>query len=95
MAPGLDQARYYGADRLAGQGAVQQDWLQSLLDQNYGDFTEARDWDANRLGLLTNALASVNGGTSSSSTGTQANPNYRSAGQNAAGYAALLASLWG
>lgn len=46
----------------------------------------------NRLGALTNALGSIQGGTSQQ---TGANPNYRSAGQNAAGYAALIASLWG
>ena len=68
MAPGLDQARYYGSNQLAQQGAVQQSWLQSLLDSDYGQFQESRDWDANRLGVLTNALAAINGGTVNSSS---------------------------
>lgn len=37
--------------------------MQSLLDSDYGDFTEQRDWGANRLGVLTNALGAIQGGT--------------------------------
>ena len=92
MLPGLEEARYGGAEKLLGIGSMDQQLRQSALDTMYGDFQEWRDWDANRLGVLTNALGSVQGGTS---TQTGANPNYRSAGQNAAAYAAILASLWG
>lgn len=68
MAPALNEARYYGADRLQQQGAGQQAWMQGLLDTDYGDFTEARDWNANRLGILTNALGAIQGGTTQNSS---------------------------
>lgn len=92
LAPQLNDARYDDARALMSIGAQQQGLAQNAYDVGYDNFTEWRDWDANRLGALTNALGAIQGGTSAQ---TGANPNYRSAGQNAAGYAALLASLWG
>lgn len=92
MVPQLNQGRYDDARALMNIGQQQQNVWQSAFDTDYGDFVEERDWDANRLGVLSNALGSIQGGTSSQ---TGANPNYKSAGQNAAGYAALLASMWG
>jgi len=84
-----------------GQADAQRDeWTnaigreQSDLDKQYGMYVDERDFAANRSGLLNNALASIRGGTASQSN-TGANPNYKSAGENAAGYAAILASLWG
>ena len=62
------------------------------MDMAYNDFIAQRDWDKNQLGVLANALGTVQGGSSSA---TGANPNYRSAGQNTAGYATMLAGLWG
>lgn len=88
----LNDAKYGDARALMNIGQQQQGLLQNAMDTDYDEYRDWRDWDVNRLGALTNALGSVQGGTSSS---TGANPNYRSAGQNAAGYAALLASLWG
>lgn len=90
--PALNDARYSDARAMMNIGQQQQNWLNSVYDTGYEDFREWRDWDANRLGVLTNALGAIQGGSSSQ---TGANPNYRSAGQNAAGYAAILASMWG
>jgi hypothetical protein len=90
--PMLNDLRYADGRALMNIGQQQQGLMQNALDTDYDEYRDWRDWDVNRLGALTNALGSIQGGTSSS---TGANPNYRSAGQNAAGYAALLASLWG
>lgn len=89
--PGLNSAKYDDARALMNIGQQQQNLHQSALDTGYENFIEQRDWDQNRLGVLANALGTVQGGTASS---TGANPNYRSAGQNTAGYATLLASMW-
>lgn len=92
MLPQLNSMRYDDARALMNIGGQQQNLWQGLYDQGYQDFTEGRDWEQNQIGFLANALGSVNGGAQSQ---TAANPNYRSSGQNAAGYAALIASLWG
>lgn len=92
MASEINGARYDDARALMNIGQQQQNLAQGAYDTAYGDFQEWRDWDANRLGVLSNALGAIQGGTA---TQTGPNPNYRSAGQNAAGYAALLASMWG
>lgn len=92
MIPQFNSARYDDARALMNIGQQQQNLYQGVYDQGYDDFRDWRDYDANQLGVLANALGAVQGGTASQ---TGANPNYRSAGQNAAGYAALLASLWG
>lgn len=73
-------------------GQQQQNLYQGAIDTDYNDWKEYRDWDAGRLGVLTGALGALNGGGSST---TGPNPNYRSAGENAASYATILASLWG
>lgn len=91
MVPQYNDARYDDARALMNIGQQQQNLAQGAYDTAYGNFQEWRDWDTNRLGVLANALGTIQGGTS---TQTGANPNYRSAGQNAAGYAALLASMW-
>ncbi|MFD0738228.1 hypothetical protein ACFQZQ_02850 [Lysobacter koreensis] len=90
--PGLNGAKYDDARALMNIGSQEQNLFQSALDQDYDDFTDWRDHDNKQLGVLANALGTVQGGSGSS---TGANPNYKSAGQNAAGYAALLASMWG
>ncbi|UZW62369.1 hypothetical protein [Lysobacter enzymogenes] len=93
MIPSLAQSRFSGAQALGAMGAQQQGLLQSALDADYGDFREWRDWDANNLGLLTGALSALNGGGQSESR-TGANPNYRSAGTNAASTATTLLGAW-
>jgi hypothetical protein len=67
---------------------------QAADDAGYQQYVDQRDFQANRLGLMSNALASIKGGTSNGSQ-TGANPNYRSASQNTATYAAILASMFG
>lgn len=86
--------RYADANARRGEYNNMLGRQQNLLDANYGQYLDQRDFRANRIGLLNNTLASLRGGTTTQSN-TGPNPNYRSAGQNAAGYAALLASLWG
>lgn len=92
MLPSFNSTKYDDAKALLNIGAMQRGLDQDVFDTAYGDFQEWRDWDANRLGVLTSALGSIQGGTASS---TGPNPNYRSAGQNAAAAAAILASMWG
>jgi hypothetical protein len=67
---------------------------QAADDAAYQQYLDQRDFQANRLGLMSNALASIKGGTSNGSQ-TGANPNYRSASQNAATYGAIIASMFG
>ena len=67
---------------------------QAADDAAYQQYLDQRDFQANRLGLMSNALASIKGGTSNSAA-TGANPNYRSAAQNTATYAAAIASMFG
>lgn len=77
-----------------------QDWYQqlgrqqALDDANYNQYLDARGYDERNIQLMNDALRTIMGGTSTS-TSTGANPNYRSAGQNAAAYAALFASMFG
>lgn len=92
--PQLQQMGYTDTNQILKQGTLQQLLNQQAINDDRQQFNEWRDWDANRLGLLTNALGAIRGGSSSNTT-TGDNPNYTSAGQNAAGYAAILASLWG
>jgi len=92
--PQLQQMGYNDATALGKQGALQQGLVQQAINDDRQDFQNSQNWSADRLGLLTNALGSIKGGTASSSA-TGDNPNYKSATENAAGYAALLASLWG
>jgi len=90
--PTLQGMGYKDAASLAAAGGQQQDLYQRAIDDDRAAFMEQRDWDKNNLGLLGNALGTIQGGTQTSSA---PNPNYQSRGQQAAGYAALLASMWG
>lgn len=92
--PQLQQMGYNDSNQLLKQGSMQQLLNQQAIDDDRAQFNEWRDWDKNNNAILTNALNSIRGGSSSNTT-TGDNPNYTSAGQNAAGYAAILASLWG
>jgi hypothetical protein len=92
MLPQLNDARYDDARALMNIGQQQQALNQDVYDTGYNNYLDQRDWSANRVGVLSNALGAINGGTS---TQTGANPNYRSAGQNAAAAATVLAAMWG
>lgn len=91
--PSLQQMGYNDANQLSRNGLAQQMLQQQAINDDRDQFNEYRDWDANRLGLLTNALGSVKGG-SGSETKTGDNPNYTSGSQNAAGWLTTLASLY-
>lgn len=88
--PSLNQAGYLGGQMLSQQGGLQQATNQAGLDTAYNNYLDERGWNANQLGVLTNALGAIQGGTS---TQTGANPNYRSAGQNILSGAATLGGL--
>lgn len=92
MVPQYNDMRFDDARAMMNIGQQQQNLLQGVYDTGYGNYMDQRNYPAQQLGVLANALGSIQGGTSSQ---TGPNPNYRSAGQNAAGYAALLASMWG
>lgn len=92
--PQLQQMGYNDTNQILKQGTLQQLLNQQAINDDRDQFYEWRDWDVNRQGVLTGALNSIRGGSSTNTT-TGDNPNYTSAGQNAAGYAAILASLWG
>lgn len=55
----LNDARYADARALANTGALQQNLYQNAMDTGYNDYLDERDWGANRLGILSNALASI------------------------------------
>lgn len=91
--PSLQQMGQSDANQLLRNGSLQQALQQQAINDDRDQFNEWRDWDANRLGLLSNALGSIKGGTSTGAV-TGDNPNYKSAGENTAGYLALLASMY-
>lgn len=87
----IQQMNFADADALARQGALQQGLQQQAINDDRADWDKVQSQYGNNLSLLAQAIGSINGGSSSS---TGANPNYKSAGENAAGYAALIASLY-
>ncbi len=91
LAPQLDQARYYGADKLGQQGMQQQLTNQAGLDAQYDEFMRQQGWSQQQAQSIAQMLGTIQGG---SSTANVANPNYRSAGQNALTAAAIVASIW-
>ncbi|WP_414488370.1 hypothetical protein [Stenotrophomonas maltophilia] len=91
--PQLQQMGYNDTNQILKQGTLQQLLNQQAINDDRQQFNEWRDWDVNRLGLLSNALGAIRGGTGTE-TKTGDNPNYTSAGQNAAGWAAVIASLY-
>jgi len=84
--------RYQNQENQAKDWYAQLTRQQADLDARYGEYQNAQNWDAQRLGLMNDALRTIMGGTSST---TAPNPNYTSAAQNAATYAAIIGSLWG
>lgn len=91
LAPQLDQARYYGANQLGQQGMQQQLTDQSGIDASYDEFLRQQGWTQQQAQSLASMLGTVQGGSASQNV---ANPNYRSAGQNALTAAAIVASIW-
>lgn len=59
-------------------------------DRSYDEFLRGQGWQTQQLSPLLQALSAIQGGTV-----TGANPNYRSAGQNAATAAAIFGSMYG
>lgn len=80
------------ADILRDEYSKAQGREQQLYDANYNEFLRQQGYGQQALNPLLQALSTIQGGTVS---GTAANPNYRSAGQNAATAAAIFASLYG
>ena len=94
--PSFNAGTYGEVDRLNQSGGEQQALWQQLLNNDYGDFMGQQNWDQSQLDVLGNALNTIGGTYQTGGTSqTGANPNYQSTGQQAAGWAALIGSLWG
>lgn len=81
---------YSGANALMNMGNAQQQLQQNIYNTGYQDYLDERNWPAQQLGLLGNAL-NTNAGT----TTTAPNPNYQSPWQTAAGIGTAIAGAWG
>jgi hypothetical protein len=66
---------------------------QAALDANYGQYLDQRNFKQSQIDTMTRALGSIMGSSGSSSS-TGPNPNYTSAGQNAATWATIIASMY-
>lgn len=68
--------RYDDANQLMNVGNLRRMYSQGLLDQNYGDFTEQRDYPNQQLDRFGNAISRATGGqgTTTSQTSTSSNP---------------------
>lgn len=78
------------ADVLRSEYTAAQGRQQALNDAQYNEFLRQQGWQSQQLNPLLQALSTIQGGSV-----TGPNPNYRSAGQNAATAAALFASMYG
>src|SRR5690606_1061100 len=90
LLPQTIQSAYLPGQALFGVGQQTQQLNQARLDAQLRQFLEARDWQANQLGLLGNALNSITG---SFQNITGPNPYYVSPLQGAAGGALSGAAL--
>lgn len=90
LLPQTIQSAYLPGQALFGVGQQTQQLNQAQLDAQLRQFLEARDWQANQLGLLGNALNSITGNFQNI---TAPNPNYVSPLQGAAGGALSGAAL--
>jgi|GEM_PF-1395208 len=90
LLPQTIQSAYLPGQALFGVGQQTQQLNQAQLDAQLRQFLEARDWQANQLGLLGNALNSITGNFQNI---TAPNPNYISPLQGAAGGALSGAAL--
>lgn len=93
LLPGYEDTGIRDIQALNAMGAEERDYLQQLLAAQYGQFIDARDWDARQLGIYGNALGQV-APSYSNSTQTGPNPNRQSAGQTALGVGMMAASLF-
>lgn len=93
MLPSFEDTGIRDIQALNAMGAEERDYLQQLLAAQYGQFIDARDWDARQLGIYGNALGQV-APSYSNSTQTGPNPNRQSAGQTALGVGMMAASLF-
>lgn len=84
--------RYQNADNQRQDWYLQLAREQQNLDNGYQQYLDRRNYPASQIELMNRALGTITGGTSSS---TGPNPNYTSAGQNAATWLSVLGSLWG
>lgn len=68
--------QYDDADRLMSVGNLRRMYSQGLLDQDYGNFTEQRDYPNQQLDRFGNAISRATGGqgTTTSQTSTSSNP---------------------
>jgi hypothetical protein len=69
MAPGLAQSDYFDINQLSGVGDRMHQQNQGLLTDAYGRFTDARDWNTRGQNVMNSALGTVQGGTSSQTSG--------------------------
>ena len=92
MLPGFEDMGIRDIQALNAMGAEERDYLQQLLAAQYGQFIDARDWDAQRLGIYGSALGQV-APNYQNQTSTGANPNYQSMGQQIFGGGLALLGL--
>jgi hypothetical protein len=71
-------------------GDIERGHMQSLLDSNYGDFREWRDFDRNQLDIYGNALSRAAGGAGSTQTSQGPGPDRVSQGLGAMAAANFL-----
>ncbi len=91
--PSLQQMGQSDANQLLRNGSLQQALQQQAINDDRDQFNEWRGWDSKQLGLLSSALGSIKGNASTESV-TGDNPNYKSAGENTAAYAQIIASMF-
>jgi len=92
LLPGFEDMGIRDIEALNDMGAEEREYLQQLLAAQYGQFLDARDWDAQRLGIYGDALGRV-APHYQNTTGTSPNPNYQSRGQQILGGGLALAGL--
>lgn len=74
MSPTINGMGYDSANRLMGIGSQMQQQGQNVLDSQYGDFTDARDWATRTFNTARSPFGGVNPGGSSSSEAPGGNP---------------------
>ena len=89
MMPALQGVGYTDAQRLAGAGDAMRNYQQQLLDVNYGDWQAARNYPAQALDIMGNAISRTMGGGGSQYTtqsGSQPSSFASALGGGLAGY---------
>lgn len=90
--PAFNQQGYQDANALLGIGNQQQGQAQDVLNKDYGQYLDQRNWSAGRLGLLGQASGQV-GNQYNSSKVVAPNPNYQSPFQQLMGVATTAAGV--